>query len=93
MAIPSDVEGNWRNEVEKLFSHWEQETEIIKDMTIDMEECSRVSDGFHREWNGLLVRRPVGLTDDEVYTKLEKLDNKLNSTLAMACRSTEDDSI
>ncbi|MBA7493649.1 hypothetical protein ES702_04209 [subsurface metagenome] len=49
MTIQSDVEGNWRNEVEKLFSHWEQETEIIKDMTIDMEKCSRISDGFRRE--------------------------------------------
>jgi len=80
----------WRHELEKFISHWERETETIKDRSLDLDECSKISDIFHKDSNGLLVRRPVGISDEEVYTRLEKLDNKLNSALAMVCGYSED---
>jgi len=86
----SDVEENWINEAEKLILHWERETELIKSRVIDLQECSRISDVFRKECDSLLIRKPVGMTNEEVYTKMEKLGNKLNSTLAMVCRSSEE---
>ena len=87
MNMDADVERNWLDELEKFISHWERETETIKERTLDPEECNKISDVFHRDSDGLLVRRPVGISDDEIYTRLEKLDGKLNSTLAMVCTS------
>jgi len=87
MSTESDVEENWLDELEKFISHWERETETIKERTLDPEECNKISDVFHRDSDGLLVRRPVGISDDEIFTRLERLDGKLSSALAMVCAS------
>lgn len=85
--MEADVERNWLDELEEFISHWERETEIIKERTLDPEECSKISDVFHRNSDGLLMRRPVGISDDEIFTRLERLDGKLSSALAMVCTS------
>lgn len=87
MNMDADVERNWLDELEEFISHWERESEIIKERTLDPEECSKISDVFHRNSDGLLMRRPVGISDDEIFTRLERLDGKLSSALAMVCTS------
>lgn len=89
MNMESDIERDWFNELEKFISHWEQETETIKERTLYPNECSEITDVFHRDSDGLLVRRPVGISDEDIYTRLEKLDNRLGSALAMVCTSSE----
>lgn len=89
MDLEPDVKKNWLNELENFISHWEEETKTIKDQTLDPEECYRISDVFHKDSDGLLVRRPIEISDDEIYTRLEKLDGQLNSALAMSCTSSE----
>jgi len=85
--MEADVEKIWLDELEEFISHWEREAETIKERTLDLDECCKISDVFHKNSDGLLVRRPVGISDDEIFTRLERLDGKLNSTLAMACSS------
>ena len=89
MNMESDIERDWFNELEKFISHWEQETKTIKERTLDPNECSEITDVFHRDSDGLLVRRPVGISDEEIFTRLERLDGKLGSALAMVCTSSE----
>ena len=84
-----DVERNWLDELEKFISHWESETELIKQRTLYPDECDKISDIFHRDSDGLLVRRPVEISDEEIITRLEKIDGKLGSALAMVCTSSE----
>jgi hypothetical protein len=83
--MEDDVETLWLREFESFVSHWEQETESIKERAIETKECSKISDGFHRDSDGLLARRPGGLSGNEVFSRLDKLDHKLNSALAMVC--------
>jgi len=89
MSFEVDAEENWPDELEKFISHWEQETETIKERTLDPEECDNISALFHKDSDGLLVRRPVGISDEEIITRLERLDGKLGSALAMVCTSSE----
>lgn len=89
MNMESDIERDWFNELEKFISHWEQETETIKERILDPNECSEITDVFHRDSDGLLVRRPVEISDEEIFTRLERLDSKLSSALAMVCTSSE----
>ena len=87
MGFEFDVEKNWLDELERFISLWEQETETIRQKTLDIKQCNDIAEVFHRGSNGLLIRRPVGISDEEIYTRLEKLDGKLNSVLAMVCSS------
>ena len=89
MSFEVDAKGNWLDELEKFISHWEQETESIRQRSLDLDECNNITDVFHRDSDGLLVRRPVGISDEEIFTRLERLDDKLGSTLAMVCTSSE----
>ena len=89
MNMDADVERNWLDELEKFISHWERETETIKERTLDPEECNKISDVFHRDSDGLLVMRPVGISDDEIFTRLERLDGKISSIATNRCFSTK----
>ncbi|GAH03084.1 unnamed protein product [marine sediment metagenome] len=89
MNMELDVERDWLDELEKFISRWESETESIKQRTLDPEECGKITDIFHRDSDGLLVRRPVGISDEEIFSRLERLDGKLGSALAMVCISSE----
>ena len=89
MSLESNDEKSWLNELEKFISHWEQETESIRQRSLDLDECNNITDVFHRDSNGLLVRRPVEISDEEIFTRLERLDGRLNSVLAMVCTSSE----
>jgi len=80
-----EIEKHWLEELESFISHWEQETEMIREKALPPDECVKISDVFKRDSDGLLVRRPVGVTDHTVMSRLEALDNKLTTTLAMAC--------
>ena len=87
--MDSEIEKIWLEEVERFISHWEQEAESIKLQSLAPDECGKISDNFHKKSNGLLVRRPVALPDGDILKRIENLDNKLNSTLAMACKAPE----
>jgi hypothetical protein len=87
MDFNVDVERNWLDELEQFISRWEMETKSIKDKSLDAEECDHISALFHKDSDGLLVKRPVGISDEEIVKRLEKLDGKLGSVLAMACTS------
>ena len=89
MNMEADVERNWLDELERFISHWEREAETIKDKELDLVQCENISDLFHNDSDGLLVRKPIGISDEEILTRLEKLDGKLGSVLAMACTSSE----
>ena len=89
MDFNVDVEKNWLDEMEQFISRWEMETETIKNKSLDPEECDNISALFHKDSDGLLVRRPVGISDEEIITRLERLDGKLGSALAMVCTSSE----
>ena len=87
MSNGLDVKKDWLEELESFIFNWEQETEAIKQKTLNCNECSDIAEVFQRASNGLLVRKPVGISDDEIFIRLEKLDGKLNSALAMVCTS------
>ena len=89
MDINVDAEKNWFDELEQFISRWEMETQTIKDKSLNPEECDNISALFHKDSDGLLVRRPVGISDEEIFSRLERLDGKLGSVLAMACTSSE----
>jgi hypothetical protein len=82
-----DVKKSWLEELETFIARWEQETQMIQAKTLDLEECHRISHAFYEDEDVLLVKRPPGVSDD-VFLRLEELENKLNSTLAMVCVRT-----
>jgi hypothetical protein len=77
------------DEFERFISKWEMETNSIKEKSLAPEECDHISSLFHKDSDGLLVRRPVGVSDEEIINRLDRLDGKLDSVLAMACTSSE----
>ena len=89
MSMEVDNKQHWLEELEQFISHWEQETELIKEKQLELDECNEITDVFHRNSDGLLVRRPVEISDEEIFTRLERLDGKLSSALAMVCTSSE----
>ena len=80
----SDIEKKWLSDLEGFISHWEQETEMIKHRVLNPDECWEISRSFQENCQSLLVRKPVGMHDD-VLSKIERLDDKLNTSLAMVC--------
>ena len=88
MQIDGSVE-KWREEVEHFIAHWEHETESIKQRMLHPDECTKISDLFHKDSDGLLVKRPVVIADNEVFSRLERLDDKLNAALAMSCTTSK----
>jgi alpha-N-acetylglucosamine transferase len=89
--MESDERKHWRSELEHFIAHWEQETEQIKEKILNPEECSKISKCFHNDSNGLLVRKPVDIADTSYFNRLNELDSKLNSALAMVCTMKKDD--
>ena len=92
MILESDVSENWKNEFENFISHWEKEVEILKGRTLDLDECCRISDLFRKDRDGLLINKPLELSD-EIFLKFDQLDNKLCSALAMVCGCFKNNSI
>jgi len=89
MDFNSDVKKNWWNEFEQFISDWEGQTHSIMEKSIDNEECDNISALFTKGSDGLLLRKPVDISNDEVFSRLEQLNGKLGSVLAMACSSSE----
>ena len=75
----------WREEAEILITRWEQETDSIKEQNLNPDECCKISDSFHHDSDGLLVRKPVDFSDDDIIARLDRLENNLNANLAIAC--------
>ena len=88
MSFDQEVERNWLNDFEHFLLRWEQETEGIKEKTLDPDECFRISEMFHKDWNGLVIRKPVNVAGD-FFNRFEQLDHKLTTTLAMVCHSSK----
>jgi len=87
-----DYQRDWHIQVEDFISRWENETVMISRQTLNPDECGKISEHFHRDFNGLLVRRPPGSADNDVVSRLEELNSKLGSSLAMACSWKRKDS-
>ena len=87
MSIEFNFEKSWMEELDNFISSWENEVEIIRQKSLDLDQCNTISEMFQKSSNGLLIRRPAGLSDEEIFSRLEQLDNKINSVLAMACCS------
>ncbi len=85
MNSPQVGQHSWVDEAKQLIEYWEQATEEIRSRTLNPKECSVISELFHQDSDGLLLRRPVEISDDQIITRLEQLDNKLNTSLAMVC--------
>lgn len=75
----------WQQEAEYFITRWEIETEQIKEKNLDPDQCCLISDTFHRDSDGLLVKRPVNFSDTDILVRLDQLENTLNSALAMVC--------
>lgn len=75
----------WLSEVEQFIDYWENATEEIQERALHPDECSDISEMFQKDSDGLLLRRPTDVSDQEILTKLDQLDSKLNSSLAMVC--------
>jgi len=84
-----DNKQRWLEELEQFITHWEQKAELLKEKQLDLNECNEITDVFHSNSDGLLVKRPLGISSEEIFTRLEQLDGKLGSVLAMACTSSE----
>jgi hypothetical protein len=75
----------WLSEVKQFFEHWEKATEEIQERSLHPDECNDISEMFQQDSDGLLLRRPVDVSDEDILQKLDQLDTKLNSSLAMVC--------
>ena len=75
----------WLSEVEQFFRYWEQANEEIQERSLHPDECSDITEMFQQDSEGLLLRRPVGVSDQDILTRLDTLDSKLTSSLAMVC--------
>jgi len=89
MDLTSDVNKTWQDEFEQFISHWEGETHSIMNRSLNNEECDNISALFTKGSDGLLLRKPVDISNDEIFSRLEQLNGKLGSILAMACTSSE----
>ena len=75
----------WLSEVKQFINYWEHTTDEIQERALLPDECSDISEMFQQNSDGLMLRRPVGVSEHEILTKLDQLDSKLNSSLAMVC--------
>ncbi len=75
----------WRQEAEYFITRWEIETEQIKEKNLDPDQCCQISDTFHRDADGLLVKKPAAPIHNDIVARLDRLENTLHSTLAMVC--------
>jgi len=75
----------WQQEAEYFITRWEIETEQIKEKNLDPDQCCLISDTFHRDSDGLLIKKPVVPVHNDILARLDQLENTLNSTLAMVC--------
>jgi hypothetical protein len=75
----------WLSEVEQFIDYWEHAAEEIQERALHPDECSDISEMFQQDSDGLLLRRPVDVSEHEILTRLDQLDSKLNSSLAMVC--------
>jgi hypothetical protein len=75
----------WLSEVEQFFSYWEKANEEIQERSLHPKECSDISEMFQQDSDGLMLRRPVSVSETEVLARIDLLDSKLNSSLAMVC--------
>jgi len=89
MSVEWDIKKIWLNEFENFIVRWEHETGLLKQQMLDPEECLQISDNFKKELDGLLVKKPLIISDDDISKRWERVDGKLNSILAMVCASSE----
>jgi len=84
-----DFESNerWYAELEEFISRWENEAEELKQKKLSTDECTMISKMLQKGEDELLLKRPAGFSDLTVSHKLDDLDKKLNSSLAMALTS------
>ena len=75
----------WLSEVEQFFKYWEKATEEIQERSLHPDECSDISEMFQQDSNGLMLRRPPSVSEADVLVRIDMLDSKLNSSLAMVC--------
>jgi len=75
----------WLEEAETLITHWEQETEAIKEQNLNPDQCCNITDSFHHDSDCLFLRKPVNFVDVDILARLDRLANNLNSTLTMVC--------
>ena len=87
MSMELDRKQQWLEELDRFILHWEQETEILKAKQLDISQCDEITDNFHSNSDGLLLQKPADIDDEIIFSRLEKLDGKLHSVLAMACTS------
>ncbi|MBU0498224.1 MAG: hypothetical protein KKC68_03090 [Candidatus Thermoplasmatota archaeon] len=85
MNTPHLEQHSWLDEAKRFIEYWEQATEEIRSRALNPKECSVISELFHQDSDGLLLRRPVEISDEQIVTRLDQLDNKLNTSLAMVC--------
>jgi hypothetical protein len=89
MSVVGDTEKNWLNKFENFIIRWEEEARALTEQMLDPDECLQISDDFKKELDGLLIRKPLIISDEDISKRWERLDGKLNSILAMICTSSE----
>jgi len=71
-------------DLREFLMYWEREVDMLKEKQLDSEECSEIADLFHRDRDLLLCRRPLGVAEDDIASRLQPLAGKLDASLAMA---------
>ena len=84
MTLDPSSDQHWLMDFENFFNHWEKEVEELKAQELGLDDCCKISEDFHRSWDGLLVRRSISMSEED-FARFQQLDSKLNSALAMVC--------
>lgn len=85
--MQKDGRQQWLEEFDHFVFFWEQEAELLKEKQLSLSKCNEISDVFHKNSDGLLINRPGDIGQEEILTRLDKVNDKLNCVLAMACAS------
>jgi hypothetical protein len=82
-----DGEQQWLEEFDHFIFYWEQEAELSKEKQLSLSKCNEITDIFHKNSDGLLIKKPGHITEKEILTRLQQVNEKLNCVLAIACAS------
>lgn len=85
--MQNDGKQQWLEEFDHFVFYWEQEAELLKEKQLSLSKCNEITDIFHKNSDGLLIKRPDEIAEEEILSRLEQVSDKLNCVLAMACAS------
>lgn len=77
----------WATDFEEFMAYWVKAVDVLKEKHLGSEECTEITLLFHRDRDLLLCTRPSNISDDDLVSKLQPLEQKLDASLAIALTS------